>query len=348
MEYFMIENGQQTGPFTIDQLAQKHITSETLVWAEGMSNWTPAWQVEQLKYILTGSPQPTPPPYSPRNTQQPGSYATPQGGENQNEAADRNGAGNYTTETAGTGGGYEGTIPPQDNQENTLDKNGKKKNHTPWLIALAILIVALLFFIFTNPSKQDHENAIKNEITTAVEKASNDNQNEETDDLFTQGFSMITKMITGTFFDTALDTLLQYHNYVFFSKTTVHLDGSNHIVSFGILGKVHTINEDDILKVLSKVNPTRIDVQSQSPDQLQDQNDAANQQDDQEASGEGENVNNGFQPSNGQSADQIATRISNKVEKQVEKKIDKEINQVTDSTTIDRLINRVMDMFGIH
>ncbi len=127
MEYFMIENGQQTGPFTIDQLAQKHITSETLVWAEGMSNWTPAWQVEQLKYILTGSPQPTPPPYSPGNTQQPGSYATPQGGENQNEAADRNGAGNYTTETAGTGAAMKVPSLHRTIRKTPLTRTGKRR-----------------------------------------------------------------------------------------------------------------------------------------------------------------------------------------------------------------------------
>lgn len=33
MEYFIIENnGQQAGPFSLEQLVQKAITPETLVW----------------------------------------------------------------------------------------------------------------------------------------------------------------------------------------------------------------------------------------------------------------------------------------------------------------------------
>ena len=37
MEYFIIENnGQQAGPFSLEQLVQKAITPETLVWAQGM------------------------------------------------------------------------------------------------------------------------------------------------------------------------------------------------------------------------------------------------------------------------------------------------------------------------
>ena len=35
MEYFIIENnGQQAGPFSLEQLVQKAITPETLVWAQ--------------------------------------------------------------------------------------------------------------------------------------------------------------------------------------------------------------------------------------------------------------------------------------------------------------------------
>ena len=52
MEYFIVENGKQAGPFSIAQLAEKHIKPETLVWKEGMADWTPAWKIAELKYIL--------------------------------------------------------------------------------------------------------------------------------------------------------------------------------------------------------------------------------------------------------------------------------------------------------
>ena len=52
MKYFIIDNNEQRGPFTIDELYHLHITSETLVWNETMTDWTPAWKVQELKYIL--------------------------------------------------------------------------------------------------------------------------------------------------------------------------------------------------------------------------------------------------------------------------------------------------------
>ena len=59
MEYFIVENGKQAGPFTIAQLAERHIKSETLVWKEGMTDWTPAWKIAELKYILAEGSQQT-------------------------------------------------------------------------------------------------------------------------------------------------------------------------------------------------------------------------------------------------------------------------------------------------
>ena len=53
MEYFIIDNnGKQAGPFSLDQLAQQAITPETLVWKQGMQDWTPAWKVDELKTTL--------------------------------------------------------------------------------------------------------------------------------------------------------------------------------------------------------------------------------------------------------------------------------------------------------
>ena len=53
MEFFIIDNnGQQAGPFSMDQLVQKGISPETLVWKQGMADWTPAWKVEDLRAVL--------------------------------------------------------------------------------------------------------------------------------------------------------------------------------------------------------------------------------------------------------------------------------------------------------
>ena len=68
MNYFIIVNDTQQGPYTIEELRQRHIDASTLVWAEGMAQWTPAWQVEELKTLFNATTgnganaTPTPPP----------------------------------------------------------------------------------------------------------------------------------------------------------------------------------------------------------------------------------------------------------------------------------------------
>ena len=66
MKYFIILNGSQTGPFEVNELYNKGITPETLVWTEGMENWTPAWQVGDLKPVINSSiVRSEPPKYEP-------------------------------------------------------------------------------------------------------------------------------------------------------------------------------------------------------------------------------------------------------------------------------------------
>lgn len=52
MNYYINENGQQYGPFTIDQLRMRGITGETPVWCEGMPQWTKAQKVPELYSLI--------------------------------------------------------------------------------------------------------------------------------------------------------------------------------------------------------------------------------------------------------------------------------------------------------
>lgn len=72
MNYYINENGQQYGPFTIDQLRMRGITGETPVWCEGMSQWALARNIPELIEILRPAP-PQPPAYRQQyhNQQQP-------------------------------------------------------------------------------------------------------------------------------------------------------------------------------------------------------------------------------------------------------------------------------------
>lgn len=64
LTFFAVINGQQAGPYdmgTLKQMAtQNQLTKETLVWREGMANWTAVAQVPELKDIFGSVPPPIP------------------------------------------------------------------------------------------------------------------------------------------------------------------------------------------------------------------------------------------------------------------------------------------------
>ena len=62
--YFLAINGQQTGPFPLSELGPKvadgQLTIETLVWKQGMAQWTEAGKVPALANIFNQGPPPLP------------------------------------------------------------------------------------------------------------------------------------------------------------------------------------------------------------------------------------------------------------------------------------------------
>jgi membrane protease subunit (stomatin/prohibitin family) len=63
--YFLAVGGQRTGPFELQaltaQVAAGTLTSQTLVWTQGMAQWTPAGQVPALAQVFASIPPPLPP-----------------------------------------------------------------------------------------------------------------------------------------------------------------------------------------------------------------------------------------------------------------------------------------------
>jgi uncharacterized RDD family membrane protein YckC len=58
--FYIAVSGQQQGPFTIDELRTKDIQRDTLVWTEGLENWTKAEYLPFFKDILKSVPPPLP------------------------------------------------------------------------------------------------------------------------------------------------------------------------------------------------------------------------------------------------------------------------------------------------
>jgi hypothetical protein len=63
--YHVAVGGKPTGPFAPDELRSKALRGEldraSLVWAEGMAQWAPAGEVEELRPLFAAVPPPVPP-----------------------------------------------------------------------------------------------------------------------------------------------------------------------------------------------------------------------------------------------------------------------------------------------
>ena len=135
MEFFIIDhNGQQAGPFSFDQLVQKAITPETLVWRQGMADWTPAWKVEELKAVLEAIRA---------NQQQKAQQEAYQQGFQQGAAMN----------------------------SNFQQQPKKKSSHFAMKVVIGLIIFILAIFAVTNPSADAHKEKVRTEASKAVEKA---------------------------------------------------------------------------------------------------------------------------------------------------------------------------------
>jgi hypothetical protein len=61
-EYFFLKGKDQNGPFTIEQLEDKGLTSETLIWTAGMESWNKLKDIPELAQAIKPKLVPPPPP----------------------------------------------------------------------------------------------------------------------------------------------------------------------------------------------------------------------------------------------------------------------------------------------
>lgn len=58
--YFYSDGEKQKGPFTFEQLKNENIKKETLIWFEGLDDWKPAKEIQELDEIFELIPPPIP------------------------------------------------------------------------------------------------------------------------------------------------------------------------------------------------------------------------------------------------------------------------------------------------
>lgn len=310
MEFFIIDrNGQQAGPFSFDQLVQKGISPETLVWKQGMADWTPAWKVEELKAVLEAI----------RANQQQAQQQDYQ--KAQQEAYQQ--------------GFQQGAAM----NSNFQQQPKKKTSHFAMKMVIGLIIFILAIFAVTNPSADAHKEKVRTEASKAVEKAVGSTDN----NFFSQALRSVAKMMAGSMMDEAMNQLFEYHNYIVCSTGSVEFNGKQHTVSFGILGNVYTMNADDMVKALESADNLHIEesesnVSSDTPNM--DSSDSEDQADSDEGS-----LSTKMQKKLEEKANQAFDKAADKVSKKVEEKINQKLEETTDSSSIEKIIDKILELF---
>lgn len=336
MEFFIIDrNGQQAGPFSFDQLVQKGISPETLVWKQGMADWAPAWKVEDLKAVLEAVEA----NQSNQNAQkQEGVQQGFQQGANQQQAHQQD----YqkAQQEAYQQGFQQGAAM----HSNFQQQPKKKTSHFAMKMVIGLIIFILAIFAVTNPSSDAHKEKVRTEASKAVEKAVGSTDN----NFFSQALRSVAKMMAGSMMDEAMNQLFEYHNYIVCSTGSVEFNGKPHTVSFGILGNVYTMNADDMVKALESADNLHIEesesnVSSDTPN-MDGSDSEANVNEDQAESDEG-SLSTRMQKKLEEKANQAFDKAADKVSKKVEEKINQKLEETTDSSSIEKVIDKILELF---
>lgn len=235
MEYFIYKDNKQQGPFTKEQLAKMNITSETLIWCEGMAQWTPAWQILELRGVIFGKAedQATPPP-PPTDGPDDGTAE---------EQTDNVEAG-HADKSSETGSEY------AEAKTTRHDDGRRHRRAVKWLAAAA---VAFFILLMTCPKEDKHYEAVTHEITEAVtDSASRPSTGIETIDMIG---GMLGQEIARQFVGAMVTQFVTVDNYIIFSVGKIEYNGRSEVISLGIIGHVFTFKSTDLTKVLKRNSP---------------------------------------------------------------------------------------------
>lgn len=317
MEYFIIDNnGQQAGPFSQDQLVQKAISPETLVWKQGMADWTPAWKVEELKTVLEAVEANKTNATNQQENQEPQQQTSEQAQQQAYQQGFQQGAAMNT---------------------NFQQQPKKRKSHMAMKLIIGLIVFIIAVFAVSNPGADAHKEKVRTEVGKAIEKATSTSDN----NFFSQALRSVAKMMAGSVMDEAMNQLFEYHNYIVCSKGTVEFNGKQHTVSFGILGTVYTMNADDMVKALEGADNLQLEeMNSSSSDDTSSIDEATSSSDDTSADeGFGAKVQKRLEDKANQAMDKAADKVGKKIEEKINQKLD----EATDSSKVEKLIDKILE-----
>ena len=324
MEYFIIDNnGQQAGPFSQDQLVQKAISPETLVWKQGMADWTPAWKVEELKTVLEAVEANKTNATNQQENQEPQQQTFEQAQQLAYQQAQQQ---------AYQQGFQQGAAM----NTNFQQQPKKRKSHMAMKLIIGLIVFIIAVFAVSNPGADAHKEKVRTEVGKAIEKATSTSDN----NFFSQALRSVAKMMAGSVMDEAMNQLFEYHNYIVCSKGTVEFNGKQHTVSFGILGTVYTMNADDMVKALEGADNLQLEeMNSSSSDDTSSIDEATSSDDTSDDEGFGAKVQKRLEDKANQAMDKAADKMGKKIEEKINQKLD----EATDSSKVEKLIDKILE-----
>ena len=320
MNYFIIVNDQQQGPFTIDELKLRAITADTLVWAEGMPEWVPAGQVDELKVILqdgTNNTTTTPPPPPVGNTQQQPQQA--QAAQNSQAEAMRQ------------------LLEIQAEERKREAEERKRRFRRNRNIVIVVAIIALFILALTNPNKAEHRQAILNRIDLTTDEL--DDIDNPTIRGIAQTMLVTRREAVVEAIKSSIDEKLEYHNYVFFSTTTLRIALFTKQIkcSSGWLGHVST---DDISDLTSQIVLEEI-TKANSNDLKIDSSALSGADGSQSTEELVANIINKAVKEKGVSVDSLTKKLADHISDKVSKEVKEEVTEHSDTTTANSVSNLI-------
>lgn len=113
--------------------------------------------------------------------------------------------------------------------------SSNKSNASIWVFGSIFLVVLITFF--SNPEREEHEEALKIKLTSITEEVLLEKTNNE--------FEIVILKLAA---NEVADEIVKYisrENYLFFSLTKVNMGSKSKVIGIGILGRVYISDEVD-------------------------------------------------------------------------------------------------------
>lgn len=104
-------------------------------------------------------------------------------------------------------------------------------------ILFGLLLSVLVIGLITNPSQEQHKEAVKVKVEASLQKIIDKKAQEEGSDLAKLGAAM-SGMFSGPIVEQLVATLVSSDNYYVCSLTKINWDGQPQIVGLGVFGKI--------------------------------------------------------------------------------------------------------------